>query len=161
MSVGTSAQLLLLHFFVTSALTGLIWTIQVVHYPLFSYVATDRFVRFEQTHSFRISTLVGPLMGTELVCALIIAWKRSAEFPTVLAWGSLALLMLIHLCTVIFSVRAHTVLGRGFDSTAHRMLVRTNWIRTVGWSVRSVLAAYMLWLFVNGSLTVASSTAAP
>ena len=27
----------------------------------------------------------------------------------------------------------------GFDAEAHRRLVRTNWVRTVGWSLRSAL----------------------
>lgn len=149
MSTLTGTRVLLAHLFVTSALTGLIWTIQIVHYPLFAQVGREGFARYEQSHSSRISTLVGPLMGVELICALVIVWDPPQGTSPLLAWGALAVLAMIHLCTVLFSVRAHNVLGQGFDSSAHRRLVRTNWIRTVGWSVRAALAAYMVARFVT------------
>ena len=53
-------------------------------------------------------------------------------------YAARALLLVIHSCTVLFSVRAHNVLGRGFDAATHRMLVDTNWIRTLGWTTRIV-----------------------
>ena len=149
MSTLTGTSLLLAHLFTTSALTGLIWTIQIVHYPLFAQVGPENFVNYERSHSFRISTLVGPLMGLELICALIIVWNPPQGTSPLLAWGALALLLMIHACTVLFSVRAHNVLGQGFDASAHRRLVHTNWIRTVGWTLRAALAAYMIARFVS------------
>lgn len=141
LSTLTGTRVLLAHFFATSALTGLIWTIQVVHYPLFAQVGREAFVTYEQSHSFRISTLVGPLMGVELICALLIVWEPPAGTAPLLAWGALAVLLMIHVCTVLFSVRAHNMLGKGFDASVHRFLVRANWIRTIGWTVRAALAA--------------------
>lgn len=35
-------------------------------------------------------------------------------------------------------------LERGFDMVAHRRLVVGNWVRTIGWSMRGVLAILML-----------------
>ncbi len=153
MSSLAGLRLLLAHFFVTTALTGLIWTIQIVHYPLFAQVGRDGFVAYEQSHSFRISTLVGPLMGLEFICALLIVWKRPIGTSPLLAWVALAILLLVHLSTVAFSVPAHTVLGGGFDEAAHRRLVLSNWIRTIGWTVRAALAAYMISrLFVKSNV---------
>jgi hypothetical protein len=149
MSFLTGIRLLLIHCFVTAALTGLIWTIQIVHYPLFAEVGRDGFVAYEQSHSFRISTLVGPLMGVELICALLIVWKRPPGVSPLIAWAALIVLLMIHLCTVAFSVPAHNTLGRGFDSEAHRRLVQTNWIRTAGWTIRAGLAAYMMSRFIT------------
>jgi hypothetical protein len=143
-------RLLLLHFFVTAALTGLIWTIQIVHYPLFAQVSSERFVGYEQAHSMRISYVVGPLMGIELLCALFIALRRPAGMGAPLAWGALVVLAIVHIGTVFFSVPAHTILGHGFDAVTHRRLVQTNWIRTVGWTIRAALAAYMI-LWCSGS----------
>ena len=60
-------RVLLAHPFATSALTWLIWTIHIVHYPLLALVGRENFVKYEQSHSFRITTLVGPLMGVELL----------------------------------------------------------------------------------------------
>jgi hypothetical protein len=149
MSGENELLLLLAHLFVTAALTGLIWTIQIVHYPLFAKVGQERFIPYEQAHSFRISTLVGPLMGVELICALLIAWQRPNEISPLLAWGALAILGVVHMCTVLFSVPAHNTLGLGFDAAAHQKLVSTNWIRTIGWTLRAALAAYMLFLLFN------------
>ncbi len=137
-------RLLLIHVVVTSALTGLIWTIQIVHYPLFARVGREGFVAYEQAHSSRISMIVGPLMGIEFVCALLIALKRPATVSPWVAFGALAVLVVVHATTVLFSVPAHNILGQGFDVAAHRRLVQTNWIRTIGWTARAGLAAYMI-----------------
>jgi hypothetical protein len=38
----------------------------------------------------------------------------------------------------------HRRLEQGFDLAAHRQLVRGNWIRTIAWSLRGLLAVLML-----------------
>ena len=38
----------------------------------------------------------------------------------------------------------HAALANGHDGSRTTRLVRTNWIRTIGWSVRSIIAAVML-----------------
>jgi hypothetical protein len=48
------------------------------------------------------------------------------------------------LVTVIASVAQHEVLGQGFDARAHAVLVRSNWVRTLAWSVHAGLALWML-----------------
>jgi hypothetical protein len=152
MSSLTGLRLLLIHFFVTSVLTGLIWTIQIVHYPLFAQVGRNGFVAYERSHSFRISTLVGPLMGLEFICAVLIVWKQPIGTAPLLAWFALVALVLVHLCTVAFSVPAHNVLGGGFDVAAHHRLVQSNWIRTIGWTLRAALAAVMVSGFFEKSM---------
>ena len=47
---------LLLNFASTWAMVGLIWLIQIVHYPLFSRVGADQFKLYEQEHQ-RLSFL--------------------------------------------------------------------------------------------------------
>lgn len=49
---------------------GVIWIVQVVHYPLMRFVSSPRFTRFESGHRLRISLVVGPLMAVEGVCVL-------------------------------------------------------------------------------------------
>jgi hypothetical protein len=140
----SEAGLLAVHLLVTAALAGLIWTIQLVHYPLFDLVDRSRFTEFEASHSSRISFIVGPLMGVELLCALAIVWKLPMEVSRGLAWGSLGLLIVVHATTVLCSVPAHSILGQGFDEAAHQRLVVTNWIRTLGWTTRALLAVSMV-----------------
>jgi hypothetical protein len=45
---------------------------------------------------------------------------------------------------VFLQVPAHRRLGRGRDADTVDRLVATNWIRTVGWSTRSIIAIAML-----------------
>jgi hypothetical protein len=56
----------------------------------------------------------------------------------------LALLALIHASTVFLQVPAHRRLSDGFDAATHDRLVRTNWIRTAGWTMRTVVAVAMV-----------------
>ena len=48
--------LLLLNFGFAAFLTGLIWTIQLVHYPSFGLVGKAEFVQFHQAHTTRMGT---------------------------------------------------------------------------------------------------------
>jgi hypothetical protein len=144
-----SLLLLLVHAFATTALAGLIWTIQVVHYPLFARVGISEFPKFHEDHSFRITVIVGPLMAIEGVCTLLLLGFRPAGVPLYLTWGAAVVLAVVHLGTIGLSVPAHNRLAPGFNALHHQRLVNTNWVRTVGWSTRSVLALVMIAQFVN------------
>lgn len=55
------------HLLATTAMVGLIWFVQVMHYPLSAAVGSDGFVRYERLHQRRTSLAVGPLMAVQLV----------------------------------------------------------------------------------------------
>jgi hypothetical protein len=46
--------------------------------------------------------------------------------------------------TFAVQVPLHARLAAGFDPQAHRRLVLTNWWRTAAWSLRSLLALWIL-----------------
>jgi hypothetical protein len=125
-------------------LTGLIWTIQVVHYPLFDAVAAERFVAYEAAHSSRITAV---LAGPWALQGVTTAWLLLATPPNVplaLVALSAALAAVPVLVTLALSVPAHRVLGRGFDAAAHTRLVTTNWLRTVAWTAHALVATALL-----------------
>ena len=117
---------------------------QVVHYPLFAAVGRDDFVRYERLHTQRTGWVVGPLMGVESVAALVVAVVLFDEIGAFLALTGLVLLAVIHSSTIFLQVPAHRILSERFDPAVQRRLVRTNWIRTIGWSARGGLAVIML-----------------
>jgi hypothetical protein len=137
----SSTFLSTVHLAATAAMVGLIWFVQVVHYPLFGAVGADGFVAYETAHRWRTGLVVGPLMAVESVTALVLV----ADPPSGVGRGwpvaGVALLAVIHASTVLLQVRRHEELNAGYDERAHRRLVRSNWIRTVGWSARCVVAA--------------------
>ncbi|RDI95806.1 hypothetical protein DV704_05915 [Meiothermus sp. QL-1] len=138
--------LLLFHLACTWALVGLIWTIQVVHYPLFERVGPEHFPAYEAAHARRITWVVGPLMLFELASGLALLALWPPALPAWAGWMLVLLLGLIWLHTALVAVPLHARLGRGFDPRAHAWLVRSNWLRTLAWSARGLL---LLWLQQN------------
>ena len=59
------------HAFATVAMTGLIWFVQVVHYPLFARVGEEGFHAYEAAHARATSRVVAPLMLGEVGTARI------------------------------------------------------------------------------------------
>lgn len=124
----------------TLLLCGLIWVVQLVHYPSFGYVAREEFARFHAFHSRRITLLVAALMPVELVTATLAARADPSALPLL----GLALVALIWVSTALLQVPAHRKLAAGYDADVHRRLVRTNWIRTAAWTARAVLVVAAL-----------------
>ncbi|MEW6321020.1 MAG: hypothetical protein AB1635_08015 [Acidobacteriota bacterium] len=134
------SAVLLVHFGATLLLTGLIWFVQVVHYPLFASVGHDAFARYEERHTARTTWVVAPLMIAEAATALWLSWSPPPGTAP-LAWIGAALLAAIWLSTFLVQVPAHRRLAAGFDAAVHARLVRTNWIRTVAWTMRTMVVS--------------------
>lgn len=138
------AFVVLLQFASTFAMVGLIWFVQVVHYPLFSKVGADHFRAYELAHQRLTTIVVAPLMLTEAATAVILIWLRPDAIP---AWAVLLGIVLVGLLwasTAFWQVPAHERLAKAFDPATHRRLVRSNWLRTIVWTVRGVLVGWMV-----------------
>ena len=122
----------------TLPLAGLIWTIQLVHYPAFVLVGAPTFGAFHAAHSRRITYLVAPLMLAELAAAVAAVVWRDPTVATWIAWMGLGLVASAWISTGLLSVPLHDRLGRGLDERTARRLVATNWPRTLAWTARSV-----------------------
>ena len=136
---------LLLQAGVSCFLTGLIWIVQVVHYPLMSRVGADRFAEYERLHAAWITPVVGPAMLLEAALAAWLLLQTPAGIPSWSTKVGLALVVLIWGVTFFVSVPCHAQLAAGFDAAAHDRLVSTNWIRTIAWTARAALSLWMLW----------------
>ena len=128
-------------------LMGLIWLIQIVHYPLMSQVSRENFAQYEQLHSRWITPIVALPMLIELACCILLVVNRPPAIPAWLTWCGLALVVVIWLSTFLLQVPCHTRLSQGFDAQIHAQLVSTNWIRTLAWSARAAVAMGMIYLF--------------
>lgn len=135
-------ELLWIHVASTMVLVGLIWTIQVVHYPLMEGVHRG-FRDYHQAHCTRITGLVAPLMAIEALTALALFSEPPPGVRATWTALGLALLAVIWATTAFLSVPEHTKLGRGYDRQAIQRLVGRNWIRTLAWSLRGLLVMAM------------------
>lgn len=142
--MSVEGVVLLLHAGATLMMTGLIWFVQVVHYPLFSAVGVDGAPRYAAAHQRLTTRVVGPLMLLEGAGAVWLAARPPTGVPALLPIAGLALLAVIWGATALAQVPCHRRLSQGFDEATHRRLVRTNWVRTIGWSLRSIAALAML-----------------
>lgn len=128
----------------TVLMTGVIWYVQLVHYPLMDGWPHDDFPRWEAAHREQTGLVVVPAMLAEgLAVVLILAW-RPVGVPVWLAWTGAGLLLAIWVSTFAIQVPLHEQLSAGWDEAAHRRLVQSNWLRTVLWSARSAVAVVML-----------------
>lgn len=132
--------LFLIHLGSTWFMVGLIWLIQIVHYPLFARVGKDQFVLYEREHSRLITFIVAPLMLTELVSGISISYLLLQSYSITLI-ANIGFLGAIWISTFAIHVPLHQKLQSGFDPLLHERLVSTNWIRTFSWSVRGILLA--------------------
>jgi hypothetical protein len=139
----------LIHTGATLFLTGLIWTIQVVHYPLFANVGTDVYKNYQTRHMSRIAYIVAPVMFAELATAVYLALFSIAQInPNYFRFG-LALVLLNWISTLFVQSPIHGKLAQDYDDALIKKLVTTNWLRTVFWTLRGGLILWIIWLKIK------------
>ena len=76
--------LLLIHSFATWAMVGVIWFVQIVHYPLYKKIK-EGFQSYERMHLRRTSLLLSPILITEMVTALFLVGYAASSLILQLA----------------------------------------------------------------------------
>jgi hypothetical protein len=125
-----------LYFAVSWALIGLIWVIQLVKYPAFHFVEEKRFFEYHQHHEKSITVIVLPLMLTELALSFWIVINNDWGIKTLFA---LLIVLAIWLSTFLVQIPLHRKLEKGKDENVINKLVKTNWARTILWTVKGIL----------------------
>lgn len=161
-----TSLVLLANVAATAFMTGVIWYVQVVHYPLMAGWPHDRFGDWEVLHRQRTEWIVMPVMLVEGAAAAALLLRRPRGVAGGFAWLAAALLAGVWASTFLLQVPCHARLSLGWDAEVHARLVATNWIRTVLWTARlgAVWALTAAWMAAsNPSCTTppASLTSPP
>lgn len=82
--------ILLTQVFATLFMVGLIWFVQIVHYPLYANVGREQFPEYETLHNQLTTRVVGPVMLVEMATAVVYL-RYSPGGSTSLAWLGLGL----------------------------------------------------------------------
>ena len=127
--------LLKVNFISTSVMVGVIWVIQLLHYPSFHFINDQKYIEFQNFHMQRISFIVVPVMLIELASALLLAYFFESSLTIIL----LALVLGIWAITFIFFTNMHQKLTDGYDHSIVDRLVQINWSRTALWSLRLII----------------------
>tara|TARA_B100001175_G_C19462168_1_gene617118 strand:- start:242 stop:649 length:408 start_codon:yes stop_codon:yes gene_type:complete len=126
------------HLVATVFMVGLIWFVQVVHYPLFDRISGDASIQYAAEHQRRTAWVVGLPMLVEGITTLWLFFDPINGRLLPLLGG--LVLMKIHLSTIFLQVPLHKKLSQGYEREVVRKLVATNWVRTIGWTIRAAIA---------------------
>jgi hypothetical protein len=141
-----SPPLLLANLILSAFLTGLIWFVQIVHYPIFRKVPASHFGAYHAVHTVATGRVVALPMLVELGIG---GWLALQPAPANLRWAgyaAYACVILVWAVTFGVAVPLHNRLAaRGYGEAAINGLVATNWVRTVGWTARTALLAYLVY----------------
>lgn len=126
------------HLAATLTMVGLIWFVQVVHYPLLARLEGPAFEAAHAFHMNRTGLVVVPPMLIELATMALLVW-RPGDLPGAWLWASAGLLAGVWVSTWAAQVPLHNRMAASADGSAKASLVRTNWIRTVLWTARGAV----------------------
>lgn len=141
-------QTLFANLLITALLTGFIWYVQIVHYPIFTKISPEAFIAFHSFHTQGTGYVVAVPMLIELVLSFILLseFRQVAIVPLSIHGLLCGLTILIWMVTFGIAVPLHNQLSYlGFDLEVIHQLIRVNWVRTIAWSLRFIILAYFSW----------------
>jgi hypothetical protein len=131
-----------LHAFSCFFMTGLIWLVQLVHYPAYRYMHVETFKSYQTFHTTTITFIVGPVMVLEIFTGLALLLQQ--KFNPLSSLNFLGLI-LIWIATAVWSVPKHGQLAiDGYNPLVIESLISTNWVRTLLWTLRSIFILYFM-----------------
>jgi hypothetical protein len=125
---------------------GSMWTLQLMHYPLYASIGAGEFRAYIEANNQRaVLPAVVPalafLVASIVTAAVTQREARSTAIVQVVASAGVVA------STVRWQGRLHAALAReGYSGDRIAELVSTNWIRTALFTVSLAAALYLLWL---------------
>jgi hypothetical protein len=125
-------------------MVGVIWFVQIVHYPLLAQFGSTQSVAVAEQHQQRTGYVVGLPMLVEGVSTLWLLARTPDGVAVLLPWVNAVLLAVALGSTLFLSVPLHAKMALAHNDETGRKLVVTNWPRTIAWTLRSALCVVML-----------------
>ncbi len=147
-----SIFLFLVHIVFSLYLFGVIWFVQVVHYPIFLYLNYDPAHNPFIFHQSRTGIAVMSAMAIELVSVVILMFIPYPNFFAVLIL--LIFTLLIWITTFMIQVPCYNVLKREKNENVIYRLIWTNWLRTALWTFKAIYIFFLLWNLLSDRLIV-------
>ena len=123
----------------TLYMSGMIWSMQILEYPLFALVGPKEFPAYHRRHNRGLPFLVILPSIAAFASAAVVIFTRPARLPL---WASRVVAVLdlcIIIATVVREAPLHAQLDReGSQAPLIRQLVQGNWIRTVLWTANAL-----------------------
>ena len=117
----------------------LIWIVQLIIYPSFSYYKHDDLFKWHDIYTKRIAVIVIPLMVGQLITSSIQVYFN----PYFYTITSSLLVIGVWLSTFLVFVPLHTNLSKREEvELSIKKLKLHNWLRTVLWSLIFIVTCY-------------------
>jgi hypothetical protein len=123
----------------TLYMTGMIWSMQVLEYPLFTLVGPKEFPAYHRRHNRGLPVFVILPSVAALVSAAVLVFTRPARLPLWSAIVVAAIDLVVVAVTIVREAPLHGKLDReGYSEPVIRQLVQGNWMRTILWTANGV-----------------------
>lgn len=118
----------------------LIWLVQIIIYSGFHQVPSEDFRKYHDWYVKRITVIVLPLMIGE--AAAVALWFATAA--SMAAGMAAVLVVVVWAATFLLQVPIHRLLRKGKQTKLINLLVATNWIRTIAWSLKALMVTVLV-----------------
>lgn len=119
-----------------SGLFVLIWMVQLIAYPVFTYMKHESVQAWHSVYTRRISLIVMPFMAGQTVIYVLLLLKSWSTLYLVQA----LLILLVWIHTFVVFVPFHAKISQNLvKSDVFRALIAKNWVRTIIWSVLFII----------------------
>jgi predicted outer membrane lipoprotein len=135
---------LLFNLLSTWTMVGVIWFVQVVHYPLLVVVPVESAASVAVEHQRRTGWVVGAPMALEGVTTLALLVLVPEGVVWFVPWLAGIPLAVALGATIFLSVPRHERMAREPDAQVGKELVSTNWVRTIAWTLRGFIVGGMV-----------------
>ena len=124
--------ILLVHIVTTLFMTSICWFVQVVHYPLFYEMKFSDLIFYERKNVLFTAILAIPIMMVELLSGFYLLYVHQDYLHSF----NVIFIIIVALSTFLFQAPLHLKLMENPSSELVTKLIRTNWIRTISWTIR-------------------------
>ncbi len=136
-------ELIVAKLLVDFGLVVLIWIVQLIIYPGFTYYQKQSLVNWHQLYTFRIGVIVMPLMIGQLTISFVQVFSK-IDFHNIL---NLILIIAVWISTFLQFVPIHNRITNGkIDMKLMNTLIKINWLRTFLWTMIFSLTLYTYYL---------------
>ena len=141
--MDTLFLILLLQVLTTWTLLGILWFMQLVHYPLFKRIK-ENFVKYEKEHLKRTAAFLVPLLVIDFALNVMLVISLEKGPYTFLISFALAMNIITWLSAFFFQIEQHQTLSTHFSKSIVHKLVKTNWVSTIAWTIKSALVCALI-----------------
>lgn len=127
-----SSQIILQIFLLVDVgLLVLIWMVQLIVYPSFTYYKPKNLIEWHQKYTTGIAVVVIPLMLAQLVLAIVAVFYQ----PNFTAVSTLLIVLFLWIFTFFSFAPLHFKISEGkHNQKLLQLMIQRNWIRTFLWS---------------------------